>query len=62
MLSAHVVRRAAAFAFALSLGASGIASADTVAADGDAVSAGSQTSVDLGEVAPGAHLVTGTSA
>ncbi len=56
MLATPVLRRAAALAIALSLGASGLAFADTLATDGDAVSAGNQTSLDLGEVAPGASV------
>ncbi|MCJ7711401.1 MAG: HYR domain-containing protein [Chloroflexi bacterium] len=56
MLAAPVVRRAAALAIALSLVVSGLAFADTLATDGDAVTAGNQTSVDLGEVAPGASV------
>lgn len=50
------LRRAAALALAAVLALAGIASADTVRADGDAVTPGSQTTVDLGEVAPSAQL------
>lgn len=50
------LRRAAVLALAAVLAIAGIASADTVRADGDAVTTGSQTVVDLGEVAPSAQL------
>jgi hypothetical protein len=54
-----MTRRAAALGFALSLVVPGLAAADTVAADGDAVTAGDQVFVDLGIVAPGAVLTVG---
>ena len=50
------LRRAAVLAFAAVLAIAGIASADTVRADGDALTPGSQTMVDLGEVAPSTQL------
>ncbi|MGK2849882.1 MAG: HYR domain-containing protein [Candidatus Limnocylindrales bacterium] len=50
------LRRAAALALAAALAVAGIASADTVRADGDAVTPGSQVMVDLGEVAPSTQL------
>lgn len=50
------LRRATALALAAVLAAAGVASADTVRADGDAVTAGAQVIVDLGEVAPSAQL------
>ncbi|MCJ7712442.1 MAG: HYR domain-containing protein [Chloroflexi bacterium] len=56
MFAAPVARRAAAFAIALSLGVAGLAFADTLATDGDAVTAGNQAFLDLGEVAPGASV------
>lgn len=49
----RVVRRSATLAAAGVLLASGIAMADVVGADGDQVTAGVQTFVDLGNVAPG---------
>lgn len=49
----RVVRRSATLAAATALLASGIAMADVVGADGDQVTAGVQTFVDLGSVAPG---------
>ena len=49
-------RRAAALALAGSLAVSAIASADTVQADGDLLAAGTQGSVDVGIVAPGAEV------
>ncbi len=53
-MSSVRVRRAAALGLTLALAVSGMALADTVAADGDAVTTGAQTSVDLGTVPPGA--------
>ncbi|MFP5342466.1 MAG: hypothetical protein ACLGIJ_06035 [Candidatus Limnocylindria bacterium] len=50
------LRRAAALVLAAVLTQAGIASADTVGADRDAVTPGSQTMVDLGEVAPSAQV------
>lgn len=50
------LRRAAVLALTAVLAVAGIASADTVRADGDAVTPGSQTMVDLGEVAPSTQL------
>jgi hypothetical protein len=53
-VSPVIVRRASVLGLVLALGAAGVAVADTVTADGDAITAGSQTSVNLGDVAPGA--------
>ncbi len=50
------VRQSIALALAAVLACAGVVLADTVAADGDAVTAGSQAVVDLGAVAPGATL------
>lgn len=50
------LRCAATLALAAVIALAGIASADSVRADGDAVTAGSQTLVDLGEVAPSARI------
>ena len=49
----HAIRRAAAAALILCVAASTTAFAETIATDGDAVSAGDQTTIDLGRVAPG---------
>ncbi|MEW5991223.1 MAG: HYR domain-containing protein [Chloroflexota bacterium] len=53
----RVVRRSATLAAVAALLASGIAMADVVGADGDDLSAGVQTLVDLGTVAPGATVI-----
>jgi hypothetical protein len=53
---ARQVGRAGALAAAASLLLSGMALADSVAADGDVVTAGVQTFVDLGTVGPGATI------
>jgi len=50
------LRRSLALAAAATLLVAGMAQADSVAADGDAVAAGVQTFVDLGTVAPGATI------
>jgi len=47
------IRRAIGFAAVLSLALSGVAAADTITADGDAVTSGTQTSVNLGDVEVG---------
>jgi hypothetical protein len=52
-MSSVRVRRAAALGLVLALSVSAIATADTIVADGDAVSLGAQPDVHLGEVAPG---------
>lgn len=52
-MSLRLVRRATTLAIAGVLAFAGVASADLLRADGDAVSPGAQTVVDLGEVAPG---------
>lgn len=49
-------RRAAAGALALTLAAAGVAAADTVPADADAVTPGSNATVDLGPVGPGESI------
>ena len=54
-------RRAAALGLTLALAVSGAVFADTVAADGDAVTAGAQTSIDLGDVAPAATVAVDVS-
>lgn len=53
----RVIRRAVAATFSLLIAASLIAYADTVPVDGDSLTAGNQTLVDLGSAAPGAVLV-----
>jgi len=53
VMSSVRARRAATLAIALTVALSGTAAADTITADGDAVSAGPQPSVHLGDVAPG---------
>ena len=50
--SKGALRVAALGALLAALVAPGVARADTVATDGDAVSAGPQSSIDLGSVAP----------
>jgi hypothetical protein len=52
-MSSVRVRRAAALGLVLAISVSAIASADTIEADGDAVSLGAQPDVHLGEMAPG---------
>ena len=52
-MSLAVVRRASVLGLALVTLMSGYASADTLTADGDALLAGNQTSINLGEVTPG---------
>ena len=54
----RVVRRAATVAATTALLATSVAMADVVGADGDEVSAGVQTFVDLGAVSPGATIVS----
>ena len=56
-MSLRPVHRAIALAVAALLASAGVAAADTVRADGDAVTVGAQSTVDLGQVAPSA-LVT----
>jgi hypothetical protein len=55
-MSPSQARRAAALGLALALGAAATAVADTVMADGDALTPGVQTTVDLGDQAPGAGM------
>ncbi len=52
----HLVRRSAALAAVAAMLSSGLALADSVAADGDLVAAGNQGTVDLGTAEPGATL------
>src|SRR5689334_22192248 len=52
----RVIRRAAAAAFSLLLAASLVAFADTVPADGDSVTPGNQTVIDLGSASLGAVI------
>ncbi len=52
-MTSHGIRGAIGAAAALSLLASTVALADTIVADGDSMSAGSQTSINLGQVAAG---------
>ncbi|HET7030537.1 MAG TPA: HYR domain-containing protein [Candidatus Limnocylindrales bacterium] len=53
----RVIRRAAAAAFSLLIAASLVAYADQVPADGDSITPGSQTVIDLGSAAPGDVLI-----
>ena len=55
-MSSSTLRRAAALGLALVLAVPAVAAADTVLADGDVVTPGSQMVVHLGEVAPGASV------
>src|SRR4051812_33569801 len=50
-------RRAAAATFTLLIAASLLAYADTIPADGDSVTPGNQTLIDLGHASPGGVLV-----
>jgi len=52
-MSPWMLRRAVALAAILTLVLPGLAAADTAAADGDAVTAGNQSTVDMGTVRPG---------
>jgi HYR domain-containing protein len=49
-----VLRRSAVLAIVTTLVVAGVASADAVRADGDVIAPGAQTTIDLGDVAPGA--------
>jgi len=53
----RVIRRAAVATFSLLIAASLVAYADQVPADGDALTPGDQTVIDLGSVSPGAVLI-----
>jgi HYR domain len=53
-MSLALVRKAAALGLTLTLALAGVASADTIGADGDALATGNQSSIDLGAVPAGA--------
>ncbi len=56
-MRSRALRRAVGLAVAASLIMAGVAAADTLVADGDALDPGPQELVDLGSVAPGAQLI-----
>lgn len=55
-MSTRIALRSMVLSLVMVLGFAGIATADSVGADGDSVSAGVQTVVDLGAVTPGATI------
>lgn len=55
-MRSRVMYRAAVLAACTALAIAGTVSADSLAADGDAVTAGAQGTIDVGTVAPGAEL------